>query len=45
MLGTWYPDLPMWFDQCEVPADFLAELPPCLVYYGLSMMEDAQSLK
>lgn len=39
-LHTRYPDLPTWLDQYEVPAYFIAELPPCLVYYGLCMMED-----
>ena len=37
VLRTRYPDLSTWFDQYEVPADFLAELPPCLVCNGLSM--------
>ena len=45
VLRTRYPDFLTWFDQYEVPADFLAELTPCLVYHGLSMREDPQSSK
>ena len=45
VLHTRYPDLPTWLDQYEVPADSLAELPPCLVYHGFSMIEDPQSPK
>ena len=44
-LNTGYPEVPKWFDQYEVPADFVAKLPPCLVYYGLSMREGPQSPK
>ena len=43
VLNTRYPEVPSWFAQYEVPADFIAEVPPCLVYYGLRMMEDPQS--
>ena len=32
-----YPQIPHWFSQYEVLADFLAEIPPCLVYFGLSL--------
>ena len=44
VLTARYPELPAWFAQYEVPADLLTELPPCLVYYGMSMMADPQSL-
>ena len=42
VLTARYPELPAWFAQYEVPADFLAELPPCLVYYRMSMIADPQ---
>ena len=43
VLNTRYPEIPAWFAQYEVPADFIAEVPPCLVYCGLSLMKDRHS--
>ena len=39
----WYPQIPHWFSQYEVPADFVAEVPPFLVYFGLSLNDSPQS--
>ena len=44
-LNTGYPEISAWFAQYEAPADFIAEVPPCLVKVGLSMMEDTQSAR
>ena len=38
-----YPQIPHWFSQYEVPVDFVAEVPPCLVYLGLSLNDSPQS--
>ena len=45
VLNTRYPEIPAWFAQYEVPADFIAEVPPCLVYSRLSLLEDLQSAR
>ena len=45
VLNTRYPEVPPWFAQYEVPADFIAEVPPCWVYCGLSLLEDPQSAR
>lgn len=43
VLNTRYPEVPTWLARYEFPADTIAEVPPCLVYYGLSIMVDPQS--
>ena len=45
VLSTRYPEIPAWFAQYEVPADLIAEIPPCVVYCGLSLMEDPHSAR
>ena len=44
-LNTRYLEIPAWFAQYEVPADFIAEVPPCVVYCGRSLLGDPQSAR
>lgn len=37
------PEVQTYFSLYEVSADFIAEVPPCLMYCELKMMEDSQS--
>lgn len=40
-----YPQITHCFSQYEFPADFVAEVPPCLVYFGWSLNDSPHSLR